>query len=61
MFYFIKVAPVFLVNVSGNIIFFRKIIRIIKLNLGGLPGGPGSNGLPGLAGPKGYPGKLVLE
>jgi len=49
------------VNVSEKIIFFWKIIPIINLNLGGLPGGPGINGLPGLPGGKGFQGELILQ
>lgn len=33
---------------------------MIYLNLGGLPGGAGTNGLPGFPGPKGLPGKLFF-
>ncbi len=48
-------------NVSEDIIFVFDVIRIIQLNLGGFPGGAGSNGLPGLPGGKGYPGKLFIK
>jgi len=60
-FYFVKVALVFRENVSEDIIFVFDVIRIIQLNLGGFPGGAGSNGMPGLPGGKGYPGKLFIR
>jgi hypothetical protein len=52
-----KVVLVYLVNVSDYHFSYRKIF-MIYFNLGGLPGGSGTNGLPGFPGPKGLPGKL---
>jgi len=34
---------------------------MIYFDLGGLPGGSGTNGLPGFPGPKGLPGKLFSK